>query len=820
MGMLASDFTYALRSMRRNAGFTAVAIAALALGIGANTAIFSVVNGVILQPLPFREPDRMVRLGEGYADGVNSSVSIPKYMAWTHNEVFTATALYDQMGIAQTLGASDPPIQLKTLHVSQGFFGVFGSAPAQGRGFDRIEDLPGGPGAAVLSYRVWQRQFGGDRGILGRTVLLNKRPYAVVGVMPKGFESEPQADVWLPFQADPNSANQAHNLFAAARLKPGVDLSQARAQMAVIAERFRRANPKWMGSGERVAVLPMRDFLVADVRPALLILMGAVGLVLLIACANVANLLLARAASRQRELAVRAAMGAGRWRVVRLLLTESALLAAAGAALGFALGAWGVRLLLVLAPGDIPRLTGDYTQHAAIPWFDLRMAAFTMGVTVFTMILFGALPALRASNPDLAAALKEGGRTVGGSSHHRTRSLLVIAETALALVLLTGAALLVRSFAGLRSVDPGFNTHHLLTFDTALTGGEYSNTAQVADLVRRATGHLETVAGVRSAASTWMLPMAGLNSDLPFVIVGRPRGKSEYDGDEQWRTVSPGYFRTLEMPLLRGRGIAERDAGGSPLVVVINDAMAKKYWPKEDPLGKVIVIGKGIGPLFEEPPREIVGIVGDVPETGLTHRDVCVMYVPQAQVANGLTELASGVIPLAWVVRTEGDPLALRRAVEREMRGVAAGIPAARFRTMDEIVWTSLARQNALLLTLFVAMALSLAAIGIYGLVSYTVEQRIREIGIRVALGAAHGQVLRMVVLQGAKLAAIGVAVGLVVAFGVTRVLASLLYGVKPADPLTFAGAALAIGAVAVAASYLPAWRAARVDPVRALRAE
>jgi predicted permease len=806
--------------MRRNAGFTAVAIAALALGIGANTAIFSVVNGVILQPLPFREPDRMVRLGEGYADGVNSSVSIPKYMAWTHNEVFTATALYDQMGIAQTLGASDPPIQLKTLHVSQGFFGVFGSAPAQGRGFDRIEDLPGGPGAAVLSYRVWQRQFGGDRGILGRTVLLNKRPYAVVGVMPKGFESEPQADVWLPFQADPNSANQAHNLFAAARLKPGVDLSQARAQMAVIAERFRRANPKWMGSGERVAVLPMRDFLVADVRPALLILMGAVGLVLLIACANVANLLLARAASRQRELAVRAAMGAGRWRVVRLLLTESALLAAAGAALGFALGAWGVRLLLVLAPGDIPRLTGDYTQHAAIPWFDLRMAAFTMGVTVFTMILFGALPALRASNPDLAAALKEGGRTVGGSSHHRTRSLLVIAETALALVLLTGAALLVRSFAGLRSVDPGFNTHHLLTFDTALTGGEYSNTAQVADLVRRATGHLETVAGVRSAASTWMLPMAGLNSDLPFVIVGRPRGKSEYDGDEQWRTVSPGYFRTLEMPLLRGRGIAERDAGGSPLVVVINDAMAKKYWPKEDPLGKVIVIGKGIGPLFEEPPREIVGIVGDVPETGLTHRDVCVMYVPQAQVANGLTELASGVIPLAWVVRTEGDPLALRRAVEREMRGVAAGIPAARFRTMDEIVWTSLARQNALLLTLFVAMALSLAAIGIYGLVSYTVEQRIREIGIRVALGAAHGQVLRMVVLQGAKLAAIGVAVGLVVAFGVTRVLASLLYGVKPADPLTFAGAALAIGAVAVAASYLPAWRAARVDPVRALRAE
>ncbi len=824
MAAFASDVIYALRSMRRNPGFTAVAVAALALGIGANTAIFSVVNGVILQPLPFREPDRLVRLGESYPNGgYNSSVSIPKYMAWSHNEVFAATALYDQMGLNQTLGAGDPPIQLRTLHVSQGFFQVFGGVLALGRDFERAEDLPGGPGAAILTNRIWQSRFGGDPGILGRTILLNKRPFTVAGVMRKDFESDPPADAWLPLQADPDSTNQGNYLFAAARLKPGVDLSQARANMRVIAEQFRKANPKWMNDGESVAVIPMRDFVVADVRPALLILLGAVGLVLLIACANVANLLLARAASRQKEMAVRAAIGAGRWHVVRLLLTESAMLAGAGTGLGFALGAWGVRLLLLVAPGNIPRLTGANTLHAAIPVLDLRVAAFTIAVAVATVVLFGLFPAVRASNPDLATALKEGGGRTGTShSHNRARSLLVVAETALALVLLTGAALLLRSFAGLRSVDPGFNTHHLLTFETSLAGGDYSTSPQVAELVRRGTERLETVPGVASAASAFMLPMTGMNTDLPLNIEGRPRGKSDYDGDEQWRAVSPRYFFTMQVPLLRGRVITERDTSTSPWVVVINAAMAKKYWPKEEALGKTMVIGRGLGPQFEEGPREVVGIVGNVPETGLADHGESVMYVPQAQVPNGLTQLASGLIPLAWVVRTAGDPLSLSRAVEREMRGVDATIPVGHLRTVDQIVSESLARQsfNTLLLTLFAAIALSLAAIGIYGLISYSVEQRTQEIGIRVALGAARGQVLRMIVLQGARLAAIGAAAGLAVAFGVTRLLASLLYGVKPADPLTFAAAAVAIGLVSLTASYIPALRAAAVDPNRALRHE
>jgi predicted permease len=824
MATFASDVRYAVHSMRRNPGFTAVAVAALALGIGANTAIFSVVNGVILRPLPFRDPDRLVRLCEYYPDGShNSSVSIPKYMAWTHNGVFAETTLYDEMGLNLTLGTGDPPIQLKTLHVSRGFFGVFGEGPVLGRVFDRVEDLPNGPAATILAYRIWQSRFGGDTRILGQTILLNKRPFTVVGVMPQDFESDPQADAWLPLQADPNSANYGNYLFAAARLKPGVDLSRASAEMNVIAQRFREVNPKWMNDSESVAVIPMRELAVEDVRPALLILLGAVGLVLLIACANVANLLLARAASRQKEMAVRAAIGAGRWHVVKLLLTESAVLAAAGTVLGFALGAWGVRLLLMVAPGKIPRLTDAGSLHAAIPVLDLRVAAFTMATAVLTVVLFGLFPALGASNPDLAAALKEGGGRSGkGRAHHRARSLLVITETALALVLLTGAALLLRSFAGLRSVDPGFNTHQLLAFETSLSGGDYSKSPQVADLVRRATERLEAVPGVTSAGSAFILPLSGMNTDLTFMIEGRPRGKRDYDGDEQWRSVSPRYFQTLQVPLLRGRLLTDRDREGSPLVVVINQAFAKKYWPKEDALGKIIAIGKGLGPQFEEGPREIVGIIGNVAETSLAHHGEGVMYVPQAQVPNGITELANGLIPLAWVVRTAGDPLALRRTVEREMHAVDATIAVGHLRSMDQVVSESLARQNfnTLLLTLFAVIALSLAAIGIYGLIAYTVEQRTQEIGIRVALGAARGQVLRMIVLEGAKLAAIGVAAGLAVAFGVTRLLASLLYGVKAADPLTFAAAAVAIGLVALAASYIPALRAAAVDPNHALRHE
>jgi predicted permease len=822
MAVLFADIRYALRMMRRSPGFAAVALAALALGIGANTAIFTVVNSVMLAPLPYGQPDRIVRLARKFPNGSGYSNSVPKYMAWRRNQngVFEEMAIYEMGGLAMNLGSGDPPAQAKATHVSRDYFRVFGASPVLGRSFDDAEDSPGGPAVAVLSNRLWRNRLGADPQILGRPIVLNKQPYTVVGVMPTGFESIPQVDLWLPLQADPNTTNQGHYLAVAARLALGAGLEQARAAMKVAGERFRAANPRWMDAGESVAVLPMRESMVADVRTALLILLGAVAFVLLIACANVANLLLARAAVRQKELAIRAAVGASRWRMVRQLLTESVMLAGIGGALGFALGAWGVRMLLLVAPGNIPRLTDQDGAMQAIPLLDWRVAAFSAAVAAFTGILFGLFPALHTSNPDLASTLKEGGRSGTGLFHNRARSLLVITEVALALVLLTGAGLMIRSFAGLRSVNPGFNPHNVLALETSMTGGNYASTAQVAGLVTEVVRRVEALPGVQSAASAIVLPVSGNDVDLPFNIVGKPPAKGDYNGDEQYRSISPHYFQALQIPLLRGRAFGPGDTGNSPRVVLINDVVAKKYWPKQEPIGQVIVIGKGLGPQFDDPPREIVGVVGNVRETGLEDANVGVMYVPQTQVPEGLTALANSIIPLSWAVRASGDPMSLRAAVEREIRSVDGLMPVSHTRTMDQMVSESLARRNfmMLLLSIFAGIAVLLAAIGVYGLMSYSVERRTQEIGIRIALGAERRDVLRLIVLEGLKLAGIGVAAGLAVAYGVTRLLATLLFGVKAADPATFAAVAVTVAAIGLLAAYVPARRAAGIEAADALR--
>jgi putative ABC transport system permease protein len=456
MGTFASDIRYAFRMLARNPGFAAIAIVALALGIGVNTAIFTVVNAVLLQPLPYPEPDRMVSLSRGYPNGRGDSVSITKYMVWRDNHVFESMTLYAQGAAGMNLGSGDRPEPVKTLQVSAGFFQVFGVSPEAGRTFTPSEDLPNGPAVAVLTHDMWQSRLGGDPRIIGRPVLLNGQPYTVLGVLPKRFRPEPQAEVFLPIQADPHSTNQGHYLAVAARLKPGVTLSSARAEMKIAGERFRRENPKWMDKEESVAVTPLREAAVSDIKTALLVLLSAVGFVLLIACANVANLLLARAAARQREMAVRAAVGAGRWRVVRQLLTESALLAGIGAVFGFALGSWGVRALLLLVPANIPRLMDADGVRAVAPPLDWRVAAFTLVTALLTGILFGLIPALQASKLDLVSALKEAGNRSGTSRrHNRARSSLVVAEVALALVLVAGAALLIRTFIGLSSAQPG-----------------------------------------------------------------------------------------------------------------------------------------------------------------------------------------------------------------------------------------------------------------------------------------------------------------------------------------------------------------------------
>jgi putative ABC transport system permease protein len=819
---LIADLRYALRLMRKHASFTLIAVTALALGIGANTAIFTVVNTVLLQPLPYPQPDRIMKLGRQFRRGVGYSNSIPKYMAWRHNQAFDAMTLYDFGALGMNLGSGTPPQQVNAVHVSADYFKVFGVSPILGRSFTQTEDLPSGPAVAVVAYGLWQSRFGASPDVIGRPIVLNGVPYLIVGVLPAGFRPDPEAEVWLPLQADPNSANQGHYLNVAGRLKPRVTIAAAQAQMKVVGDQFRQAYPKWMDVEEGVAVRSMQEATTGDVRPALLVLFGAVALVLLIACANVANLLLARAAGRQRELAIRAAIGASRRRVVRQLLTESVLLAGCGGVLGLGLGAWGIRGLLLLAPGNIPRLTDANGVHAAMPVLDWRVAAFTLGVSVLTGLAFGLLPALHTSKPDLSFALKEASSRSGtGLRHHRTRAVLVVTEVALALVLLVGAALLIRTFAGLRSVNPGLDPHNVLTLQTSLAGGAYATTANVDSFTTRVVRRVESLPGVQGAASMVALPVEN-GIDLPFTIAGKPPTRGDYHGDEQWRSVSPRYFEVFKIPLRRGRVFRDADTGSSTRVVLINEAMAAKYWRNEDPIGQVIVIGKGLGPQFEDPPRQIVGIVGSVRENGLGNEGVGVMYIPQSQVPQGLTALANSVIPLSWAVRTATDPLSLRVAVERELHAVDGQLPLSRERTMEQVIEGAVSRQdfNMVLLSIFAGVALLLAAIGIYGVMSYSVQQRTQEIGIRMALGAGRGRMLTLVLRQGVKLAAFGLALGLALAYGLTRVLASLLFGVKASDPLTFVAAAGILTTVALVAAYVPARRATTVDPAIALRHE
>jgi putative ABC transport system permease protein len=823
MESLLADIRHALRVLIKNPIFTAVAVTALAMGIGVNIAIFSVVNAVMLQPLPYPSPNQIVKLGRSYPQGVGYSISIPKYMVWRQNNVFSAMAAYDQGGPGFNLSGTDRPEQVKGMHVSSEYFKVFGVTPSAGRTFTANEDVPNGPRVMVISEKLWRSRFSADPHLVGHAIDLNHEPFTVVGILPDTYKPNPPADIWIPLQADPASTNQGHYLAVAARLKPAVKLETARAEMKILGERFRHRFPDSMDKGESVTVVPMREAMIGNVRTALLVLIGAVAFVLLIACANVANLLLARAATRQRELAIRAAVGADRWRVVRQLLTESILLAGVGGMMGFLVGIWGVRTLLRFVPGNIPRLTASDGSVTALSMIDARVAIFTIGISLLTGVVFGLFPALQVSKQDLASTLKEAsGRSGTGLRQNRVRGLLVITEMALALVLLVGAALLIRTFVKLKSVQIGIDAHHVVTLRTSLAGQKYATTRQVDNLIVQALRRIEGLPGIEAAATAIAVP-AENEIDLPFTITGKPPANGQkFNGDEQWRSVSPHYFAVFKIPRLRGRVFDERDTSSAAPVVVINSAMARKYWPKEDAIGQVITIGKGLGPQFDDPPRQIVGIVGNVRETGLSDSDVGVMYLPEGQVPNGLTALANSVIPLAWAIRSSKEPATLAVAVEREIRGVDSQMPVSKVATMEQLLSEQVSRQNfnMLLLTIFAGIACTLAAIGIYGLMSYAVEQRTQELGIRMALGAERSDMLRLVLAQGMKLACAGVVIGAGIAFALARLLTGMLYGVKASDPSTFVGVALLLTAVALVATYIPARRAMRVDPVVALRNE
>jgi predicted permease len=814
------DLKQSLRMFAQSPGFTLAAVAALTLGIGVNTAIFSVVNAVLLRPAGFPDPDRLVVLMTTFPQGAGSSASPAKFQHFRRQAGVVQDVAAFGTGVVNYTGGSFPE-QLTSGRASADFFRLFGASMARGRTFTAEEDRPGGGRVAVLSDRFWAKGFNSDPEIAGKTISLDGEPYTIIGVL-RGFDFQlfgPTPQVWTPFQLDPETTDQGHYFMAAGRLKPGVTLAQAAERLRFSAAEYRRRFPDALPPNTGFSVQPIREVLVSDVRSSLLVLLGAVGCVLLIACANVANLLLVRATGRRREIAIRAAIGGSRGRIIRQLLTESVVLSLAGGALGLLLGMIGIRALLAVNTADLP-MVGESGELVGVDW---RVLGFTIAVSLGTGLLFGLIPALQSSRTDLTTALKESGsRTGSGFRQNKARSLLVVSEVALALILLIGSTLLIRTSVALGRVAPGFDATHVLTMRMSLTGPRFLKAEGVEQLVRDGVERLRAVPGVVDASATCCLPLEG-GYGLPFRIVGRPTDDGgPFHGGGAWRTVSPGFFEVFKIPVKRGRSFRDGDDGRSPAAVVINEAMARQFWPKGDPLNDRLIIGRGIMREFaDEPERQIIGVVADTRDGSLNNDPGPIMYIPQAQVPDAANALNVRLTPIAWVVRTRVEPHALSRAIQEALRQ-ATGLPVSEIRSMEDIVSLSTSRQrfNMWLMTVFGVSALLLAAIGVYGLMAYSVEQRTQEIGIRLALGAQGEQVKNMMVMQGMRLALVGVVIGVAAALGLVRFIASLLFGVGTWDPLAFLAMPALLIAVAFLAVWLPARHASRVDPVIALRAE
>jgi putative ABC transport system permease protein len=817
---LMRDARHSLRMFRQSPGFTVAAVAALALGIGANTAIFSIINVVLLKPVPFPEVDRLVVFQTTGPQGPFNAGSPAKFQHWREQtSIVEDVSAYTSNVVNLTTGGF--PEQIRAGRVSVDYFRLFGAPVYRGRTFSADEDRPGGDRAVVLSHALWTRRFGSDPRIVGKPISIGGDPYVVVGIIAPAFDVSdfgPAPDVWLPFQLNPQTTDQGHYFQAAGRLKRGVTLEQAQARLKLSAAEYNHKFPNALQRDTFFSAEPLREALVANVRPTLWLLLGAVSLVLLIACANVANLLLARATTRKREIAVRAALGARRERIIRQLLTESLMLSLAGGTLGLLVGTVGIRALLAVNTAGLPRV-GENGAVVAVDW---RVLAFTIALSIATGILFGLIPALHASRADLSTTLKEGGgRSGSGFRQNKTRAVLVVLEVAVALVLLIGSALLVRTAVALRTVDPGFDATNVLTMRMAMSAPKYLESEGVDQAIRLGTERLRALPGVVAASAACCVPLEG-GYGLPFRVIGRPLPDGPFHGGGGWLTVSPGYFEVFRIPVKRGRAFTDRDTATSPAVVVINEAMAKQFWPKGDPLSDRLVIGRGIMREFaDEPDRQVIGVVGNVRDGGLNNDPQPTMYIPQAQVPDPVNALNVQITPMAWIVRTRTDPYASSVAVQETLRQ-ATGLPVSEVRTLDEVMTRSMSRQqfNMWLMTVFGIVALVLAAIGIYGLMAYSVEQRTQEIGIRLALGAKVTEVKRMVVMQGMRLALVGVAVGTAAAFGFARAIASFLFGVQSWDPAVFVGAPAVLALVALLAAWVPARRASRISPNEALRYE
>jgi len=790
------DLRYGTRALVGAPGFSALAIAALALGIGANTAVFSAVNAVLLEPLPFAEPARLVMVFDVQPEVPQAPASFPIYVDWRdENRVFDGVGGWTSQGKVLT-GAGDPS-RLRTGVVTDTLLPTLGVPPLAGRWFTEEEDQPNGPKAAILSYATWQQRFGGDPSIVGRTITLDAEAHTVVGIMPAGFDFPSRSEIWVTLQrAFDESQRGSHFLRVVARMQPGVSFEQAKSEMEALGTRLTEQT----GHGHGVTIARLDEIVIGSTGRPLLILLGAVSFVLLIACVNVANLLLARAVSRQRELAIRTALGAGRGRLVRQFLTESVLLGVAGGVLGIALASWLVRVFVSLAPPSYPRLSEI--------GLDPTVLGFTLAVSVATGVVFGLVPALLAAGADPNAALREGGGKSAASGARRVTRLLVTVEIALALVLVVGAGLMAKSLTRLEGEQTGLRTDHLLTFRLDLTSARYQESASLRAFFHDLVARLDGAAGVESVGAIHLLPLQSWGWNGVPTIEGHPGFPEGQEPLAEYRVVTPDYFRTMGIPLVRGRMFSDRDTEASTPVLLINEAAAKRFFPDEDPIGRRMRGG------FTSEFAEIVGVVADVRQARLDLASRAEVYFPHDQTPwRGMSV----------VVRAGGrDPLTLVPLVRQQVADLDPDLPVTAVSTMERVV-TDSARQprlTSVLIALFAALAALLAVVGIYGVMSYSVTQRTREIGIRVAVGAGSRSVLGLVLREAVALAVAGLVGGLAAAFGLTRLLATQLYQVSATDPLVLGAAAAGILVVSLAASVVPAWRALRVDPLIALRAE
>jgi putative ABC transport system permease protein len=803
---LGQDLRYGVRMLVKSPSFTIVAVFALALGIGASSAIFTVVNSVLLRPLPFGEPDRIVWLWGKMAKGNRASVSVPDFLDYrSQNRTFEHLAALINVEQPFNLTGDAEPERISGVRVTANYFQALGVAPQLGRTFFSEEEQPGKEQVAVISHDLWKRRFAADPKVVGSTITLDNKNFTIVGILPRYSQFPQRAEIWTPVAFSPEKLppRSAHFLRPIGRLKQGVTIEQAQADIDAVAKRLEEQYPDSNTSWSALLV-PMHEVIVGQVRPALLVLLCGVGFVLLIACANVANLQLARSVARQKEIAVRMAIGAGRWRIVRQLFTENLLLSASGGMLGILFTLWGIDLLVAMSPENIPRI-----NEVSV---DLRVLGFTLLLSLLTGLLFGLAPAIQASRPDLNETLKEGGRAMaGGLRSRRIRSMLVISEVTLSLVLLIGAGLMIKSFVRLLQVDPGFNTENVLTMQIALPASKYATKQQCAAYYQQALERIGGIAEVETAGLVSELPMSGQQNDIGFSIEGRPAQKPGERFGANCRLISSGYFATMGIPLLKGRYPDERDdrqgAAENPSVIIINEIMASRYFGSEDPIGKRLIIHGG----REDHTFEIVGIVGNISHYSLGSQMASEMYIPIMQ--NNAMNL---------VVRTRTEPAMVRQAIKSSLLSIDKDQPVANIRTMEQVVSNSVAqpRFRTTILGVFAAAALILAAVGIYGVMAYSVTQRTHEIGIRMALGAQRRDVFRLVIGEAMKIALIGILFGLAGAFALTRLVESLLFGISSKDPVTYAGVSVLMIAVVLAASYFPARRAIKIDPMVALRYE